>query len=331
VDDGLARLLRRQDGCITRRQALRHLSEKALRHRVASGRWRRVLTGVYVTHAGAPTAAQYDWLAVLASGGDDDGDVCLGGLSALRAGGLRGVEPAALDVLIPYSRAVSRPCGIRVHRSRIPPRLAIARPGFAPCCAPDRAVVDAAQWARSDREARLIIAASFQQSLVTLAAVGRALREQPKARRRALVKATAEDCAGGSHSVAELDFVALCREYYLPLPTRQVVRRDGRGRRRYVDVLFDEWMVAVEIDGSHHLDVHQQWDDAVKANALELAGYTVLRYPAYAIRTEGRRIAEEIRQALRQRGWPTDLAAGFVKDYRPQGGRHPSQMADQDP
>jgi very-short-patch-repair endonuclease len=195
--------------------------------------------------------------------------------------------------------------------------LAIARPGCAPCSASDRAVIDAAQWARSDREARLVIAASFQQRLVTLPAVERALREQPKARRRALIEAIAQDCAGGSHSVAELDFLALCRAHRLPLPTRQVIRRDGRGRKRYVDVFFDEWMVAVEIDGSHHLDVRQMWDDAVKANALELAGYTVLRYPAYVIRTEGARIAEEIRKALRRRGWPASGSCSAICEGLP--------------
>lgn len=312
--DDLARLLRRQSGVITRRQALRHLSAKAVRHRLATGRWRPLLKGIYLTQGGAePTPSQRDWLAVLAAGGDDDEDVCLGGLSALSVGGLRGVEPAAVDVLIPHGRYVSRLGGVRVHRSRVLPRLAIGRPGCAPACASDRAVVDAAQWARSEREARLIIAASFQQGLVTLAAMERALREQPKARRRRLIESTAEDCGGGSHSLAELDFLALCRKHYLPVPSRQVARRDGRGRRRYVDAFFDEWMVAIEIDGSHHLDVRQQWDDAVKANALELAGYTVLRYPAYAIRTEGARIAEEIRQALRRQGWPnrrTHLSPG---------------------
>jgi hypothetical protein len=302
--DGLARLVRQQDGVITRRQALQHLSAKAVRHRLASGRWRRLLLGIYLTHGGEPTPRQRDWLAVLAAGGDEGEDVCLGGLSALHACGLRGVEPAAVDVLIPYTRYVSRLGGVRVHRSRVLPRLAVTRPGCAPACAPDRAVVDAVQWARSEREARLIIAACFQQGLVTQAAVERALREQPKARRRALIETTAEDCGGGSHSLAELDFLTLCREQNLPLPTRQVALRDRAGRRRYVDAFFDEWMVAIEIDGSHHLDVRQMWDDALKANTLELAGYTVLRYPAYAIRSESARIAEEIRQALRRQGWP---------------------------
>jgi hypothetical protein len=104
VDDALTRVLRRQDGVITARQALRHLSEKGLRHRVASGRWRRALTGIYLAHDGHPTTAQHEWVAVLASGGDEDGCVCLGGLSALHACGLRGVEPAVVDVLIPYGR-----------------------------------------------------------------------------------------------------------------------------------------------------------------------------------------------------------------------------------
>jgi very-short-patch-repair endonuclease len=169
---------------------------------------------------------------------------------------------------------------------------------------PGRSLLDAAQWARSGRQAQLFVAASFQQRILTLVDVERAAEEVPAAKRRALVLRTAEDCAGGSHSLAELEFLALCRRHRLPPPTRQSRRVDRQGRRRYLDALFEPWKLVVEIDGAHHLDVAQMWDDAARANSLELDGYRVLRYPAHVIRTEPARVAAEIRQALRQAGWP---------------------------
>jgi hypothetical protein len=166
---------------------------------------------------------------------------------------------------------------------------------------PGRSVVDAAQWARSDKEARLIIAASFQQHLVSMHDIERALRHNTV--RRGLVIATARDCAGGSHSLGELDFLALCRKAGLPLPSRQVRRTDRGGRTRFLDALFDEWKVAVEIDGVHHLDAGQMWDDAERQNSLQLDGYVVLRYPAHVVRDHPERVAADLYEALTRAGW----------------------------
>jgi hypothetical protein len=47
---------------------------------------------------------------------------------------------------------------------------------------------------------------------------------------------------------------------------------------------FDPWRVAVEIDGVHHLEAGQSWDDAQRQNALVLDGYVVLRCPARVVR-----------------------------------------------
>ncbi len=289
---------------ITRRQALRYMSVKALRHLVESGRWQRVRPGVFVAHTAALSDAERHWVAVLGAGGDRlPGSVCLAGLTALRAWGLRGVEARLIHVLVPIGARAPALRGVRVHRTRVPPHV-VNHPPTAPATSPPgRSVVDAAQWARSEREARLIVAASFQQSLVRLPDINRAVSDQPHAFRRALVLRTATDCAGGSHSLGELDLLALCRRARLPLPIRQAPRRDRDGRLRFLDVVFDPWRVAVEIDGAHHLEVAQMWDDAVRANALELDGYVLLRYPAHALRTQPQRIAAEIREALLTNGW----------------------------
>jgi len=172
-----------------------------------------------------------------------------------------------------------------------------------PATLPGRSVVDAASWARSDDEARLIIASTFQQRLVVLADIERVLARTPKARRRRLILRTARDCAGGSESLGELDVLALCRRGGLPQPSRQVERRDRSGRRRYLDIYFDDWNLVVEIDGAHHMNVGQMWDDHSRQNELELSGYVVLRYPVFVVRQHPERVIAELREAMRIAGW----------------------------
>ena len=295
-EDRLARLLHSQDNVITTRQALMHLTEKAVRHRVASGRWRRVHRGVMVTHTGAITPTQRLWIASLAAGNDEPAAV--GGLSALIVHGLQHVRSPTIHVVVANRRRVTVPAGAVVHRVSDLQPYDIVRSTRPPSTTPGRAVVDAARWARSDNEARLIIASSFQQRLVHLDDVDRAVQRTANAKRRSLIVRTAWDCAGGSESLGELDLLNLCRRARLPLPTRQFQRRDSLGRRRYLDAVFEEWMVAIEVDGAQHRWVGQMWDDASRQNDLELAGYTVLRYPVFVVRDQPELVMGNLRRAL---------------------------------
>ena len=192
--------------------------------------------------------------------------------------------------------------GVVVHRTRNLRDVTGTRHLRPPASLAGRSLVDAVQWARSDLEARLLIAVSFQQGMVSLADVTHAAAEQPRLARRDLLLHTATDCAGGSHSLAELDLLDLCRRAKLPSPARQVRRYDRQGRLRFLDAAFDPWKVAIE-NGAHHLDVAQLWDDAERSNALELDGYLALRYPAFAVRARQPRIAAQIREALIAAGW----------------------------
>jgi hypothetical protein len=169
---------------------------------------------------------------------------------------------------------------------------------------PGRSLVDAAQWACSDEEARAVIAAGFQQRLVNDADIRQVLDRMPRARRRKLIAQTAADAAGGAHSLAELDFLGLVRRAGLPEPSRQKVRYDATGRRRYLDVYFDGWGVHVEIDGSQHLDALVAWADMRRQNELWIAGDRVLRFPAWAVRNEPDQVIAQLKAALRAAGWP---------------------------
>jgi Protein of unknown function (DUF559) len=168
---------------------------------------------------------------------------------------------------------------------------------------PARSVIDAARWAASDDHARAIITATFQQRLVDEAAMMLTLSRFERIGRRELITCTIRDAAGGSESIAEHDFLVLCRGGRLPMPTRQVVITDASGRRRYRDVYFEEFAVHVEIDGGHHTEVRQWWADMQRQNAMGINGDRVLRFPAWALRNDPDWVLEQVRAALIAGGW----------------------------
>jgi len=75
------------------------------------------------------------------------------------------------------------------------------------------------------------------------------------------------------------------------------VRLEG-GRRRYLDVYWDDSRVAAEIDGSAHTDVRQWWEDSLRQNELVVSGDVVLRFPAHVVRSAPELVASQIRKAL---------------------------------
>jgi hypothetical protein len=295
----IALLLFRQDGVVTRRQALRHYSPKALRHLVTSGRWQRSHLGVYVAHNGPITADQQRWVAVLACRAH------VAGVSALSLLGLRGFGSSRLHLLIPaHRRDVDPPPFVRLHRTAMLPHRERAEVKNLPCTVPARAVVDAAQWASSDEQAATILAACVQQRLVSAADVRFTLDRMPRAFRRGLVGEMLEDLAGGIGSLPEAQFLHICRRAGFPRPKVQVSRRDASGRRRYLDAYFEEYGVHVEIDGGQHREVAAWWADMKRQNDLWIAGDRVLRFPSWAIRSRPDEVAAQVRAALRAAGWP---------------------------
>lgn len=129
------------------------------------------------------------------------------------------------------------------------------------------------------------------------------LDQMPRVRRRRLILATATDAAGGAHSGGELDFLSLVRRSGLPEPTRQRIRRDATGRRRYLDAYFEEWRVHVEIDGGQHLDPAHAWADMRRQNDLWVDGDRVLRFPTWVLRAQPEEVVAQLRAALRAAGW----------------------------
>jgi len=274
------------------------MSRAALRSLIDGGRWRRVHTGVFLAHNGPITPDQRRWLAALATG------ALLGGRSALEVLGLKGFPPDRIDVVLPATRKTrDAPADVVVHRTRHLTRQDVHRTGRPPCTMPGRSTVDAAAWARSDREALTVIAMAFQQRLVTWSDIEDVLGTRPRVRRARLIRQAAADATGGAHSLAELDVVRLLRRAGLPRPTLQKVRLDADGRRRYLDLYFETWRVHVEIDGAHHDDPRRAWADMERQNALWIPGERVLRFPAWLVRESPDTVIATIRDALTAAGW----------------------------
>src|SRR5262245_22534661 len=117
--DPLAALISRQEGIIAWWQATRLLTEKAVRHRVAAGRWRRVHRGVYTTYGGPLSLEQRQWAALLSAGPStkDTGPVALGGISALQVHGLRLITADRVHLLLGADRRSTPPPYVAVHRA----------------------------------------------------------------------------------------------------------------------------------------------------------------------------------------------------------------------
>jgi len=105
----------------------------------------------------------------------------------------------------------------------------------------------------------------------------------------------------GARALSEIDFARLCRRSGPPRPTRQAVRVEPGGRRRYLDAeweLADGRCVVVEVDGAIHLNPRTWFDDQLRQNEITLARTIVLRYPSVLVREEWPIVVGQLRRAL---------------------------------
>jgi hypothetical protein len=271
---------------------------------VRRGRWATHGPNVVILHNGPLTDVQRRWAALLNAGLD----AALCARTALEVDGLRGWEDSAVHVLVAKGARPPTLAGIVLHESRrYEPdrdRHPVALPWRTRI---ERSAIDAAAWSRSPRTACGLLAAVVQQRLTQSDRLLAELQVVGHVRHRRLLAAALADIRGGAGALSEIDFGKLCRQYGLPEPIRQQIRRDRDGRRRYLDAEFrarDGSTVVVEVDGAVHLLVRTYWDDMDRQNAFTLQGDRVLRYPTVAFYLQPARVAHEIGAAL---GLPSQL------------------------
>lgn len=264
----------------------------AVRFEVAAGRWQKAGRHTVVVGTQPVTGQALMWRAVWETGAG----AVLDGAAALVAHGLRGFRPDAIDVAVPADNRRHAVDGVRCRpRRELGPTIHVG----VPRTRVEHATIRAAQWARSDRQAALIICLVVQQRLVPAQRLLDAWRQVRRSPRRRLIDDVVRDVCDGAHSLGELDFGRLCRRHGLPPPDRQVVRTTASGRI-YLDVWWEDVGLAVEIDGGHHAIALNPVDDALRQNEVVIAGSAVLRIPVIGLRIEADRFMDQVVRAHRR-------------------------------
>lgn len=321
-------LLDLQHGVISRAQALEcGLTQDAIRVRLRNGRWQRLSAGVYATFSGQPPRLAVIWAGLLAAGpGAAISHQTAAELYQLGRRPLR-----AIHVTIPGERQVRRvggrtprtPAGstgrpwrdqtgrswkdqdlppLIVHRSAtverarhpvlLPPRTRI-----------EETVVDLTQCAATLDEAFGWISQACGSRLCTVGMIGGALERRKKLRYRAELLAALGDVAEGVLSPLEHRYVRRVeRPHGLPAAQRQAVVALAGGRR-YLDNLYQDYLLVVELDGVAAHPVAERWRDTHRDNSLAGLGLQTLRYGWSDVTDRPCGVAGQIATVLAQRGW----------------------------
>jgi hypothetical protein len=292
----LGQVCRRQDGIVTREQALAcGMTLAQVRTQLRTRRWQRLYAGVYATFTGVVHREAQLWAAVLAAG---PGAV----LSHQTAAALLGfAETGSIHVTVPSRRRVQPPnvtvhISSRIDEARHPTRL-------PPQTRVEETVLDLTQAARDLDSALSWITRACSARLTTVDRLRTALAQRKKVRWRAELSATMDDVRLGSHSLLELRYLRdVERRHALPQGIRQRPR-PRPGGRWYDDVCYQEYATAVELDGRAAHPEHMRRRERERDNAQVVAGGGVLHYDLVDVTESPCAVAAEVATVLRDKGW----------------------------
>jgi hypothetical protein len=295
ADRAVAAVLRQQGGLITRPQALAAgWTIARLRHRArADGPWRVVLPGIYLSANGPLAGGQREIAAALYAG---PGCV-LTGPAALRQQGVRVPATELIDVLVPASAKRQSVSFIRMHRTTRMPDQVFIVDGVRWALAP-RAVADTARSEYELREVRAMVADAVQRGRCTIQQLATELRAGPS-RESGRLRAALEEVADGVGSVAEGELRQLIKRSGLPEPMYNPDLYVGSQFLARPDVWWPDAGVAAEVDSrAWHLSPEQWTNTMARHSRMTARGIHVLHFAPKQIKTESRRIIEELRSAI---------------------------------
>ena len=297
--DRLSVLGRRQASVVSRAQLYDlGYSRAEVRNQVRARRWRRLGRHCLVLHCGPlPDGGRY-WAAVLEGGPR----AVIDGASALLLAGLEHYDVDRIRVSVPRgARIRHRGTGVDIRQTRrwVADDTVV---GGVPRTPPAVAAVRAALWAKSDRQAELVMTMAVQQGLVRAEELAVEMLRIRRDRRRLLLNQLVIELLGGIRSLGELDVVRGCRERGIPEPDKQVCRRTSSGTY-FLDFRWSAWRVVVEVDGIQHSWVSNVVSDALRQNRLAIDGDKILRLPVLGLRTQPDAFFAQIREALERAGW----------------------------
>lgn len=290
-------LARRQNGVISREQLVElGVRPNGGRDQVVSGRWQRILPGVYLTNSGEVSFRQRCWAASLYAGPE----AAITGAASAYLDRIIDSPPRTVDVVVPHDKRVISPEDwLAIRQTR--------RPFIVPDRRPAQTTTSFAALVRTQS------ATSADEVVAILTETARAdgtaahLRAEATAwnrlRWRAVVMAVLAPEEEGHESILEWSFTRLVlRAHHLPEPRRQVWVRTGRQQVR-VDGLDDTWGLRIELDGRIHegKTAEDIWRDN---EATVTYGQPTLRFRWRHVLGSPCSSALLVERGYRMRGWP---------------------------
>lgn len=289
-------LMERQHHVFTREQAQEFgVSRHQLAWRVRNGYWQRVYPRVYADSP-APLSRTSRLTAALLWLGEG---AVLSHTTAAAEWGLQVPSDPQIHLTVPRRRPQRPPAGLVLHRCTVMGDPA-ARGGLL-MTSLEHSIIDAAALLRRRSERRAVVADAFQRRMTTRRRLLTELSGVLAHPHRAELLETIELAAGGSHSVAELDYLLFFRLQGLPEPLRQYPLLTPIGKL-YLDLCLPDLLINIEIDGrdGHLSDSDRQRD--LRRDACSVAlGWLVLRLTKRRLDREPEVVAAEIRAVIDRR------------------------------
>jgi hypothetical protein len=298
IPDAVVELAHWQAGAISRQQLLTAgFTAQIITTRLERKRWQQLYWGVYAVFNGPPSRDTWLWAAVLRAG---PGAV-LSHQTAAELHGLIDSPAETIFVTVPSTRRTatrgivvrtSGRLGEATQPNREPPRTTV-----------EETVLDLIQFAGTFDDACGWITRACARRLTTEKKLRAAVAMRKKMRWRAELGDVLTAAGDGIHSVLEYRYVRdVERAHGLPR-SRHQVRVVIDGKSAYRDGYYEEYQVAVELDGRLAHPDDERWRDSHRDILASAQGVQTCRYSWRDIYGHPCETALLQAQILSQRGW----------------------------
>jgi very-short-patch-repair endonuclease len=302
-----SQLAQSQGGVISRGQAIGcGASPDVLDRLLRSQRWQKLHRGVYSVSARKPGRETLMWAALSRAGAG----AALSHETAAELFAFADDPSPLIHVSIPGNRRISAISGVLIHiSSRI---FEATHPSLLPQRTRlEETVLDLVDQASTFDAALRITCSVCQRGLTTVPLVIAAMGKRARLRWRTELARALRDIGSGVHSVLEYRYVhKVERPHGLPEAVRQA-RITAGGRSRYLDNLYQDYALCVELDGLQAHPDEQRWQDLRRINSIAESGKTVLRYGWTDVDRRSCDTALQVGSVLQHQGWRgSPLACG---------------------
>ncbi|NNJ60571.1 MAG: DUF559 domain-containing protein [Dactylosporangium sp.] len=205
---------------------------------------------------------------------------------------------APVDLIVPRSASLRRHDHLWVHRMRLGDGDILRRAGF-PVTTPARTGFDLAR-AEGLVEAVIAIDALLNRRVTTVGEIAsRRFRPLPGSVRAARALALSSP---GAESPMETRTRLVLVLAGLPMPETQYEVRDRGVFVARLDLAYPHCRLGIEYDGDQHRELAAFRRDAVRANRLQLCGWTVLRFTADDVLRAPDRVVGQVTAWLAEAG-----------------------------